>query len=495
MYAHQRLMYYDLKHFLEKPPEGCKIAVLTGIRRIGKTGVLTDICESLPDTKYVNFSRSRSAEAEMPACLEFLKAGRGILLIDEITHLLNYETLVENIEHIVYNNGKDLRVVFTGSSSLHLLALKSGLLGAGRAKLFRMSFLTFAEYLVFTDRKADYSFINESGLSADDFNDYFQLKDLPAEGLKISFDHAYMAELYTDIALSNQSSRNPGEFSDITEEDILCVLDLVAYTIGNLTSWPVSNNPDGTRELVPLEVTDIHKKSLRIFLTAKQLKSIVPVNIARALYYLIVSNLAYVEVEYDDPNKVSASKLARQLFDITTREELSKIFARHNICLVNPMWYMRIAGEIVEQYGFSPAQLLDTRVIGEVLENYVKGAYCRWQDRQFEYEISEIGSQKCARTNEERGKSIEVDICDIRKRLLCEVTAYNKRREDVNIMKHFQDEDFIRILSTKDLDRYDYGTHKIPYPKLCAMIDTGEVFGLTRSKKGVTQRWTMRKNR
>ena len=146
------------------------------------------------------------------------------------------------------------------------------------------------------------------------------------------------------------------------------------------------------------------------------------------------------------------------------------------------MWYMRIAGEILEQYGFLPAQLLDTRVIGEVLENYVKGAYCRWQSYQFEYEISAIGSTRGVRTNEERGKSNEVDICDIRKRLLCEITSYNKRREDVNLMKHFQDEDFIRILSSKDVDKYDYGTYKIPYPKLCAMVDTGEVFRLERSR-------------
>ena len=481
MYAHQRLMYYDIKQFLENPPEGCKIAVLTGIRRIGKTGVLTDLCGSLPDTRYISFSHNRDIKAEQKSCLEFLKAGKGILLIDEITHFPNYETLVENIEHTVYNNGKDLRVVFTGSSSLHLLALKSGLLGAGRAKLYRMSFLTFAEYLVFTGRKADYSFAN-ADLTAGDFKNYLQLINLPAEGLKISFDHAYMAELYRDIAHSNQSSRNPCEFSDITEEDILCILDLVAYTIGNITSWPVFNNPDGARELIPLGVTEIDRKNLRIYLTAKQLKNMNPVNIARALYYLIVSNLAYVEVNHDDPNKVPAFTLARLLFDITTREELSRIFSRHNICLVNPLWYMRIAQEVVEQYGFSPSQLLDTRVIGDVLENYVKGAYCRWLSYKYEYEISEIGSVKGKRTNEERGKSIEVDICDTRKRLLCEVSAYNKRREDVNLMKHFQDEEYIRILSTKDIYRYDYGTHKIPYPNLCAMVDTGEIFGLTRSR-------------
>ena len=144
--------------------------------------------------------------------------------------------------------------------------------------------------------------------------------------------------------------------------------------------------------------------------------------------------------------------------------------------------YVRIAEEIVKPYGFSPAQLLDTRVIGEVLENYVKGAYCRWQSHQFEYEVSEIGSARSARTNEERAKSIEVDICDVRKRLLCEVSVYNKRRKDVNLMKHFKDDEFIRILSTKDIDKFDYGTHKIPYPKLYAMVDTGEIFDLERSK-------------
>ena len=486
MYPHQRLMYYDIKRFLEEPPEGCRIAVLTGIRRIGKTGVLTDLLASLPNAAYVNFSRNRDIQEERKICLEFLKSGKGVLLIDEITHYPNYETLVENIEHTVYNNGKDLRVVFTGSSSLHLLALKSGLLGAGRAKLFRMSFLSFAEYLVFTGRKAGYSFADSSDLTADDFKDYLQLINLSAQGLKISFDHAYMSELYRDIELSNQSSRNPGAFADIAEDDILCILDLVAYTLGNMTSWSVFNNPDGTRELVPLEATDIDSKGLRIYLTAKQLKNITPVNIARALYYLIVANLAYVEVKYDDPNKVSASKLANQLFEVKTREELSLIFAKHNICLVNPLWYMRIAGEIVKQYGFSSVQLLDTRVIGEVLENYVKGAYCCWQNHQYEYEVSEIGSMKGVLTNEERSKSTEVDICDVRKRILCEVAAYNKRREDVNLMKHFQDEDFVRILSTKDTDRFTYGTHKIPYPKLCAMVDTGEIFGLQRSKNTAT---------
>ena len=488
MYTHQRLIYHDIKRFLEEPPEGCRIAVLTGIRRIGKTGVLTDLLASLPNAAYVNFSKNRDTDAEKRTCLEFLKAGKGVLLIDEVTHCPNYEILVEHIEHTAYNNGKDLRVVMTGSSSLHLLALKSGLLGAGRAKLFRMSFLSFAEYLVFTGRKSGYAFAGESDLTGEDFKDYLQLKNLPAEGLKISFDHAYMAELYRDIEQSNQSSQNPGIFAEITEDDILCVLDLVAYTLGNMTSWEVFNNPDGNRELLPLKAADIDSKGLRIYLTAKQLKNMAPVNIARALYYLIVANLAYLEVSHDDPGKASASRLARQLFHVTTKEELSQIFAKHNICLVNPLWYMRIAEEIVEQYGFGPSQLLDTRVMGAVLENYVKGAYCGIKNHQYEYEISDIGGKKSALTNEERSQSAEVDICDVRKKLLCEVTAYNKRRGDVNLMKHFKDEDFIRILSTKDIDAFSFGTHKIPYPKLCAMIDTGEIFKLQRSRHGPSQK-------
>jgi len=483
MYQKQRLMYYEIKHFLENPREGCKIAVLTGIRRIGKTGVLTDLRDSIKNAQYVSFSRDRNTEAELTACLEFLKAGDGILLVDEITHYPNYEILVENIEHAVYNKAQNLRVVFTGSSGLHLSALKSGLLGGGRAKLFRMSFLSFAEYLVFTDKKSDYGSECANDLTEFDFKDYLRLKDLPAEGLKISLDREYMAELYRDIDLSNRSSRNPGAFAEITEDDILCVLDLVAYTIGNTTSWSVFNNPDGLRELAPLGETDIDKKSLRIYLTAKQLKNMPPKNIARALYYLIAANLAYVEVGYDDTDKVSASKLADILFDITTRDELSQIFAKHNICLVNPTWYVRIAQDIVEQYGFSLSELFGAPVFGHVLENYVKGAYCRWQSYQYEYEISEIGSKKQARTNEERAKSKEVDLCDTRRRLLCEITKSNKRSDRVHLMEHFPDEEFIRILCTKDIDVFDRGTHKIPYPKLCAMIDTGDVFKLQRTGK------------
>ena len=485
MYPKQRLMYYEIKQFLENPPEGCKIAVLTGIRRIGKTGVLTDLRDSLKDVKYINFSRNMDIKSELKSCLEFMNAGEGILLIDEITHYPNYETLVENIEYAVYNKGGSLRVVFTGSSALHLSALKSGLLGAGRAKLFRIQFLSFAEYLVFTDKKADYDSLCSENLTDTDFKNYLQLKNLTAEGLKISLDREYMAELYRDIGLSNQSSRNPGAFSEITEDDILCILDLVAYTIGNMTSWNVFNNPDGLRELAPLGESGIDKQCLRIYLTAKQLKNMPPKNIARALYYLITANLAYIEVNYENPDKVPASKLADILFDIGTREELSKIFAKHNICLVSPIWYVRIANDIVEQYGFSVSQLFDAPVFGHILENYVKGAYCRWQNYQYEYEISEIGSTKYARTNEERGKSKEVDLCDIRRRLLCEITKSNKRSDKVHLMEHFKDEGFIRVLCTKDIDVFDRGTYKIPYPKLCAMIDTGDVFKLQRTKRQI----------
>jgi len=56
-HPNQRWAFFELKEFLENPPDGCKIAVLTGIRRIGKTGVLTDICASMENAKYINFGR------------------------------------------------------------------------------------------------------------------------------------------------------------------------------------------------------------------------------------------------------------------------------------------------------------------------------------------------------------------------------------------------------------------------------------------------------
>jgi len=112
------------------------------------------------------------------------------------------------------------------------------------------------------------------------------------------------------------------------------------------------------------------------------------------------------------------------------------------------MWYARIAQDIVEQYGFSVSQLFDAPVFGHIKE---------------------------------------VDLCDIRRRLLCEVTKSNKRSYRVHLTEHFPDEDFIRILCTKDIDVFDRGTHKIPYPKLCAMIDTGDVFKLGRTGKSFYQ--------
>ena len=71
-----------------------------------------------------------------------------------------------------------------------------------------------------------------------------------------------------------------------------------------------------------------------------------------------------------------------------------------------------------------------------------------------------------------------MDICDMRNRVLLEVSAGDKDDEKIHVQDYFKDHDFIRICtsSTKNYFNKKHRFYQIPHAKLCCMIDTSEIF-------------------
>jgi hypothetical protein len=289
------------------------------MRRIGKAGILTDLDEYFRehehrDAKYVDFRKDPPKARQ--SCLEYIQdCDKGFLLIDEITDYHGHEDLIDYILTAVYNQKPGLRVIFAGSSSLHLLALHYGLLGGSRSKLFRLSFLSFAEYLVFTNKHnvEAYEFAGQVNITKADFIDYLQLKGLETSGFNLIFDDDYMRGVYRDISNVTRASVKKSVLAELTQDDLNCVLDLVAYTLANVVPWAGFVHPKATRELDRLGVPDIDVTGMRLCLSVEQLSDMRPGNIAKALYFLLEANLAYVETRYEDDSILTADKLAEKI--------------------------------------------------------------------------------------------------------------------------------------------------------------------------------------
>lgn len=479
VYANQRIMYYQIKDFLEHGHPSCRIGVLTGTRRIGKTGILTDLAESLPNSTYVNMDPKADQQAERKKLAEALNKGEGYLFIDEVTHYKWYESLLESLLFGVYNKYPHMKVIISGSS-MHLFLLHYGSLGGGRSKLFRLSFLSFAEYLNFTGRVSGYIFKPCSTITGQDFKDYLNLKGLERTGLGLIFDETYVKAIFQNLYQSNRCARSPGNIANYTQHDLMCILDVIAHSLSNHTKWS-SNLSIGFVG----NIEDRH--NLRILLTEEQVEKMEAASVAKALLFLLETNLAYAEIRFEENRRKSANELAHILLHSKTSSHLKEALSEYNICLKNPLWYTNLAEKKLKNHQIDLTDLFSSKVLGLIIENYIKGSYCDlgWD---LNYQICNIGAPSRNVTNNQRLYVKEVPLFDQRNQVLCEITAGSEGNREVHLMAHCKNIECIRIEVTDESEEYSMGIHKIPYPKVCAMVDTGEVLNLERSVSSIFEK-------
>lgn len=481
----ERRMVSILEKFL-KEDEDYKVGVLIGIRKTGKTTILNQLAEKFDNAILIDF-REKTALERYNA---FLKSDNSILLVDEITHINEYEDIVKTIEHDVHNSGKYFKVIFSGSAFSHVKALQSSILGGGRSRLFKLPILSFTEYLNFTNKipHNDYNVENIMSVykhNEQDFFDYIDLKGLEeinASGLKFSLDSEYLQQMHEEIELSNNNCKLVSSEIKITEDDVKAIGDMIAYTLSEFVKYKSFVADKGERELTRIarigEFNQTILSDTEINKSVAAYRNILPVERrAAVLHFLLKYNLAYAELQYETRDKFSLQQLLEDLDAVSKKHDFAGIINSYNICLISPILYMRLGKEILEKYDLNHDILYKSFVKGHLVENYIKGAHCIAASDKI-YSIYKIGGSELP------GEPPEVDMFDDSRGILIELKSYDKGKGNLN--EYFKDEPLIRILTTNGIeskpDSNNSPYYKIPFTRLCILADTGFLATLYATK-------------
>ena len=349
--------------------------------------------------------------------------------------------------------------------------------------MIRMPLLTFTEYLYFSGRIDSYD--EEYAPSEDDFIEYLDLKNIP-EGLKITFDEKYFRTFYMDIELSNRNTTLVRDDLAVEEAHVTAVCDLLAYKLQENVSYLRLFRPEiGGKEFPPPLRNVFNFTDTLVQTSVTTVASLPAKSRAVTLEFMIRAGLVYVDIPFEDDGDKGVSKLKHLLMLVEQPLDLEHLIKAYNICPISPLMYTRLANDILKKADLGLREMENSPLLGMMLESYIKGVAV-YQNNHWNLTSHKIGE----------GRE-EVDLIDTQKGILCEITVSNKRLSSVHLNKHFVGESYLRILSTRDIEDYVDGIHRIPYPKLCTMFDKGLVNNLFLQppKSSLTPSSTFRKKK
>ena len=159
------------------------------------------------------------------------------------------------------------------------------------------------------------------------------------------------------------------------------------------------------------------------------------------------------------------------LLKCATETELRGLFEKVSICLTTPLFYTRLGEDILTRAGIDIAYVCRGSLLGQMFETYIRGAV-----------VLRSVSRTLSSVKLWHGEENEVDIFDAGRELLLEATVRDKDDKEVNVYKYFIDDYFIRVCGTRGKRFFDGVYHRIPYPVLACMADTGDIYELPPSQ-------------
>ena len=473
----ERLIVQQLRNFIRSDSD-YTVALLAGIRRIGKTTALRQLELEFAGAVYIDCIVS--GDEAIQAAIS--NPGTKLLLLDEITLLDDFECAAQHIYDMTAGHGRTIKVIMSGSSAAHITRLRESKLGGGRARLFRLPPIMFIEYLYMTGKIPSYS--DYGAVNNNYFADYLLLKDLKSN-LRVHFDGAYFNNFYTDTQIANEASSLTSSTIELADGDLQAMADMIAYKLSEDRSYAKTIAPKvATREFrslekqgVPLDRSSVDLSNVFVSISIDHLTGVTASDKGRILAFLLWSGIASVEfTKVDEIAQLRAvHNILGALKSAKSDDDLKEIFNQVSICFTSPLFYTRLGRDIFKRMqvqGIEEKDLATGSLLGMMLETYVRGGFTGRD------EISAI--QTSVKLNYV-GVG-EVDIYCKYGRLLCEVAKGYKKPESVHLNKYFKGTPHIRVLTTeneymKPIDGAGY--YKIPYAKFCCMLDTGDIFKLT----------------
>ena len=189
---------------------------IKGSRGVGKTTLLLQYIKKNykadNDILYVSLDSFYFTENSLYELADvFYKRGGKLLAIDEVHRYTNWATELKNI----YDDMPDLKVIFTGSSLLHLNKAKADL--SRRVVMYQMPGLSFREFLEFETKKEFPVYELD-----DIINNHIELAMEITKGLKpLAYFENYLNYGYYPFYLENKKS-----FHQKLNETLLTVLEV-----------------------------------------------------------------------------------------------------------------------------------------------------------------------------------------------------------------------------------------------------------------------------
>ena len=347
--------------------------------------------------------------------------------------------------------------------------------------MFRLPPIMFVEYLYLTGRIPGYS--DYSMVKNEDFADYLLLKGL-IPNLRIQFDADYFDTFYSEIKDGNEKRGLSNSLVDLKEGDLMHMANLIAYKLNEAATYDKSvghlllrNGKIGKREynslknLNDVEMPKWGKIDLSDAFVAESYeaaKNVTARDKARILNFLLWAGLANIEFtkESDETRLQGAGDIVSRLNECAGTQELQQLFDEVSICFTTPLFYTRLGADIVSRMGVDVENLCKGDMLGRMLEVYMRGAVTLRSINRIMYSVK----------LDYIDGSGEVDVFDADAGLLLEITCSNKSVKRINLQNYMKDTELIRVCSTESIDDIFGCYHRIPYAKLCCMLDTGDIF-------------------
>jgi len=481
----ERLIVQELRDFVDNDAD-YSIALVSGIRQTGKTTALMQLLISYPGSVYINLA-AEGVDFETVES-KFLENPTKLLLLDEITHLSDFEQEAQLLFNLAVDKG--FKIIVTGSSPAHIVKLWRSSVGGGRSRLYRLPPVKFVEYLYLTGRIQNYR--DYENISNDCFTDYLFLKDL--KKLRVQFDGTYFKDYYDVTLTGNKTRYLSHSLVGLNANDLTNMCNLLAYKLNEACSYDNAVSPDkpgkAEHNNVPAEIRAGTPKYRDIDLSdailCDSIAGAAPMSAedkGRILSFFLWSGLACVEYR-----KIGAQQTLTDIGTIVwglekckNDTELRKLFDEVSICLTTPLFYTRLGADFLRLMNFDIEYLCHSKgyLLGKMLEVYLRGAVAML------YEQTILTSIKLDYIGSPQNESGEVDIYASELGLMCESSKGNKGRggeKPVSIPKYMKDIDLIRVCSSADRTETISGVHHIPYAKLCCMVDTGDILAIERTK-------------
>ena len=476
----ERLIVGQLHDFVENEKD-YPIALIAGMRHVGKSTVLKQMQKYYPTAPILDFSGDLDEARENLAKFAG-NPSSPVLLIDEITWLPGYENICQNLYNIAGGQSEwKFKAIITGSSPAHICSLANNKLGGGRSVLFYLPVITFVEYLYFTGKIP--SCRDYADAKPEHFKDYLQLRDLPA-GMTLTFDERYFVNYYDINSHSNICSASSRAQNDLQKEDLRNLANFLAYQLADSPAYDTVIRPkiaeeELQNELLPSEIRALDFSGTFIAESSRAAKGLSFEDHARLIEFLLASRIANVETTLLDAaaKPHSEFEVVQMLRATNNRKNLQDFFKKVSIAIGNPLLYTRLGNDILAVVGMTMDDLWknsdNNALLGKMLEVYIRGAMA-----QLENPLLAFSSMKLNYNGE-----VDIYKPNAHTSILCEVTAKRRPKslDKINLLNYFPDEPMIRICCTESHKDDIYGFHRIPYAQLCCMIDTGDIFKLQKS--------------